>query len=29
MLEPLEHLDDCSGNHYRLQLNCLGLSCLV
>ena len=22
MLYPCEHLDDCQGNHYRLQLNC-------
>ena len=22
MAPPLEHLDDCKGNHYRLQLNC-------
>ena len=22
MLAPLSHLDDCAGNHYRLQLNC-------
>ena len=21
MLSPLEHIDDCSGMHYRLQLN--------
>ena len=22
MREPLEHLEDCAGSHYRLQLNC-------
>ena len=22
MLPPFSHLDDCAGNHYRLQLNC-------
>ena len=22
MLEPLEHIEDCAGSHYRLQLNC-------
>ncbi len=22
MMSPLEHLDDCAGVHYRLQLNC-------
>jgi len=26
MRDPLNHLDDCSGIHYRLQLNCLDLS---
>jgi hypothetical protein len=26
MRSPLQHLDDCSGIHYRLQLNCLSLS---
>jgi len=29
MLEPLHYLDDCSGIHYRLQLNCLTLSFLL
>ena len=29
MLEPLQHLDDCSGIHYCLQLNCFILSFLL